>query len=117
MRLMIWVGDEGPTDLDLKDGDIWGVRSDTWVPGTMELKKWLILQLPEYGGDQDELTAAEYTVGASPDSPVVRHARKYCVRYWEELTPDELAIVRDPNQSFAILNDPDRFDLWDIVRK
>lgn len=114
MRLMIWVGDEGPTDLDLKDGDIWGVKDNAWVPGTQELKLWLVVEMAEYGGDQSELEQPEYAV-VLPDGPVVRHARKYQVRYWEKLTPEQLAVVRDKNQSFAIL--PAVFDIWDIARK
>jgi hypothetical protein len=113
MRLMIWVGDEGPTDLDLKDGDIWAVQPDAWTPGAEELKKWLVIQTAEYGGDQSELVQPEYTVG-SPD-PVIRRMRKYYVAYWEKLTPDELALVRDKTASFAVLSD--RFDVWDITRK
>lgn len=113
MRLMIWVGDEGPTDLDLKDGDIWGVQPNAWVPGSEELKKWLIVETEEYGGDQSELVQPEYQVG-SPE-PVIRHARKYYVPYWLKLTPEELAVVRDKTQSFAIL--AGRFDIWDITRK
>lgn len=113
MRLMIWVGDEGPTDLDLKDGDIWGVFPNTWTPGTEELKKWLIVEMAEYGGNQSELTQPEYSVVLPP--PVQRHARKYYVAYWEKMTPEELVIIRDREQSFAIL--PDRFDIWDITRK
>lgn len=120
MRLMIWVGDEGPTDLDLKDGDIWAVHPDydpgdpeSWTPGTEELKRWLILQMENYGNDQSELVTAEYAVG-SPD-PVQRHARKYYIPYWEKLTPDELAVVRNKTLSFDVL--ADRFGIWDITRK
>ena len=113
MRLMIWIGDEGPTDLDLKDGDIWGVRDNAWVPGTLETKRYLIIETEEYGGQQSELTTAEYTVGAT--DPVQRHARKYQVRYWEKLTPEELVTVRDKEADFPIL--AGRFDIWDIVRK
>lgn len=113
MRLMIWIGDEGPTDLDLRDGDIWAVRDNAWVPGALELKKWLVVEVPEYGGDQAELVAPEYAVGA-PD-PVVRHARKYQVRYWEKLIPEEIAAARDPEVSVPIM--AGRFDLFDITRK
>lgn len=113
MRLMIWVGDEGPTDLDLKDGDIWAVYPNSWTPGSEESKKWLVIETEDYGGDQSELIAPEYTVGG--DGPVQRHARKYHVRYWEKLTPQELATVRDKTQSFAVL--PNRFNIWDIARK
>lgn len=113
MRLMIWIGDEGPTDLDLKDGDIWAVQPNSWTPGALELQKWLIVEMAEYGGDQTELSKPEYTVG-SPE-PVIRHARKYYVPYWLKLTPEELATVRDKTQSFSIL--ASRFDIWDITRK
>jgi len=113
MRLMIWIGDEGPTDLDLRDGDVWAVKDDAWVPGAMELKKWLVVETPTYGGDQAELVAPEYAPGA-PD-PVIRHARKYFVPYWLKLIPEEVAAVRDPAVSVAILTG--RFGLFDITRK
>ena len=113
MRLMLWVGDEGPTDLDLKDGDIWAVQPDSWEPGALELKRWFVIQLPEYGGDQTELVKPEYTVGA--ESPVQRHARKYHVNYWVRLVPEEIAAVRDPEVSVPVM--AGRFDLFDIVRK
>ena len=113
MRLMIWVGDEGPTDLDLKDGDVWAVNPNTWVPGVEELKKWLCVEMPEYGGDQSELITAEYAVG-SPD-PVQRHARKYYIAYWEKLTPEQLVVIRDKTQSFALLAGV--FGVFDIKRK
>lgn len=115
MRLQIWVGDEGPTDLDLKDGDIFAVHPNSWVPGTQELIKYLIVETAEYGGVQAELVKPEYNVG-SPD-PVIRHARKYFVPYWLTLTPDELAIVRNKDTgSFPVVTG-DRFTVWDITRK
>lgn len=114
MRLMIWVGEEGPTDLDLKDGDIWLVQPNSWIPGSMETKKWLVVEMEEYGGDQSELIQPEYAVG-SPD-PVIRRARKYYVPYWTKLTPEQLVIVRDKTQDFGILADG-TFDIWDITRK
>lgn len=113
MRLMIWVGDEGPTDLDLKDGDIWAVQPNSWTPGSEELKKWLIVEMDEYGGDQSELVQAEYSVVLPP--PVLRHARKYYIPYWLKLTPDELTTVRNKTLPFAVL--AGRFDVWDIARK
>lgn len=113
MRLMIWLGEEGPTDLDFKDGDVWEVKDNAWVPGLQETKKWLILEMAEYGGDQSELIQPEYAVGA-PD-PVIRHARKYYVAYWEKMDQEELAVVRDKTQVKAI--DVGRFDIWDIKRK
>ena len=115
MRLMIWVGDEGPTDLDLKDGDIWEVKDNAWVPGALELKKWLVVEVPEYGGDKTELVQPEYTTGPSPSEPVQRHARKYFVAYWEKLVPEEVAAVRDPEVSVPIM--AGRFGLFDIGRK
>ena len=115
MRLKIWIGDEGPTDLDLKDGDIFDVHPNSWVPGTQELIKYLNIELPEYGGDQSELKSTEWAVG-SPD-PVIRHARKYFVPYWLTLTPEELAIVRNKDTgSFPVVTGT-RFSLWDITRK
>src|SRR5687768_11077848 len=110
MRLMIWIGDEGPTDLDLKDGDVWQVQPDSWEPGALEAKKWLIVQTSEYGGDQTELVQPEYAIGASPRQPVQRHARKYCVKYWEKLIPEEIAAARDPEVSVPVM--VGRFDLF-----
>lgn len=115
MRLMLWVGDEGPTDLDLKDGDIWRVYPNTWEPGGMELKRWLIVELPEYGGQQTELVASEYAVGSSLDTPQLRLMRKYFIPYWQKLTPEELAAARDREVSVPVITD--KFTLLDICRK
>lgn len=115
MRLMIWVGDEGPTDNDLKDGDIFSVHADSWVPGTEELKKFLVIQTSEYQGTQDELVEPQYATGPSADEPDIRYMRKYRVDYWKRLTADELVAVRDPNVSVPVM--VDRFSLGDIVRK
>lgn len=113
MRLMIWLGEEGPTDLDFKDGDVWAVRDNAWVPGTQEAKKWLIIEVEEYGGDQSELVEPEYAVG-QPD-PVIRHARKYFVPYWLKYDGAELAVIRDKTATKAIVTG--LFDIWDIARK
>lgn len=114
MRLMIYVGDEGPLDIDFKDGDIWGWRDDSWVPTSNELKKWLVIQVPEYQNDKAELVASEYVPGAG-SSPSMRHQRKYFVPYWEKLTPEELAAARNKTVEVPIVTDT--FGIWDITRK
>lgn len=115
MRLMLWVGEEGPTDNDLKDGDIFSVHQNDWTPGAEELKRFLCVQTGNYGGDTTELVEPEYGPGATPDEPDVRKARKYAVRYWEKLSPSEVIAVRDRNLSVPLMTD--RFALTDIVRK
>jgi len=116
MRLMIWVGDEGPTDYDYKDGDVWEVKPNSWTPSSLELKKWLVVEVPEYGGTQSELTQPEYGPGTQPNGmPVQRHARKYAVRYWEKLIPQEIADVLNPDVEVPVM--VGRFGLFDIVRK
>lgn len=116
MRLMIWVGDEGPTDYDLKDGDVWDVKPDTWTPSTLETQKWLIVQTDEYGGTQSELIEPEYGSGVRPNGmPVIRHARKYSVPYWNKLIPEEITAVRDPAVVVPVM--VGRFGLFDIARK
>ena len=115
MRIMIWIGDEGPTDLDLKDGDLWAIYSNSWEPGAEELKRWLIVQIEEYGGDQSELTKPEYAVGASIEEPVVRCMRKYWIDYAAKLTPKETADVRNKEIAVPVLTG--RFGLADIIRK
>lgn len=116
MRLMIYVGDEGPTDLDFKDGDVFAVQPDSWVPGNEEAKKWLNIQVPDYGGQRSELVESEYANGPSSNGPSpVRHMRKYFVPYWAILTQAEIAAVRDKTTPKAVI--VDRFDLTDIVRK
>jgi hypothetical protein len=116
MRLMIWVGDEGPTDYDLRDGDVWNVFPNSWVPSELETKKWLVVEMPEYGGTQTELVEPEYAPGTQPNGmPVQRHARKYFVPYWEKLVPEEIAAVRDPAVVVPVM--AGRFGLFDISRK
>lgn len=115
MRLVIWIGDEGPTDLDMKDGDIFAVHPNSWEPGTLETQRWLVIEMEEYGGDQNELTQPEFTTGPSPQEPVQRHARKYKINYWEKFTPQELADIRDRDTHFPISTG--KFSLVDILRK
>lgn len=115
MRLLIKVGDEGPTDYDLRDGDILEVRSNSVAFGAEELKKFLCVEMEEYGGTQGELVEPEYGSGTQPGGfPVYRNARKYYLPYWEKLLPDELAQVRDPAVSFPAST---KFGLFDITRK
>lgn len=114
MRLMIYLGDEGPTDLDFKDGDVWAVQPNSWTPGALEAKKWLIIEMEEYGGEQTELVQPEYSVGVP--EPVQRHARKYYVPYWIKAgDPGELAMWRDKDATKPIITG--RFNVFDIVRK
>lgn len=116
MKLLIKIGDEGPTDYDLKDGDILEVRPDGASFGVEELKKFLCIQTPEYGGTQSELVEPEYGLGQRPDGrPVIRRMRKYFVYYPAVLTQDEQAIVRNPDSPAGPFIG--RFDLADIVRK
>ncbi|HTG44145.1 MAG TPA: hypothetical protein VK633_06400, partial [Verrucomicrobiae bacterium] len=67
MKLMVWKEDEGPTDLEFKQGDIFQAHDDTWEPGSEETLKWLVVQMEDYGGNVAELTAKEFTVGKNPN--------------------------------------------------
>lgn len=114
MHLMLYVGDEGFTDLDLRDGDIFAVRPDDWVPGAKEKQRYLIVQVPNYGGSWDELVKSEYMQGPG-DEPVIRRMRAYRVDYAPKLDADELIAARDRNVSVEPL--VGRFTLADIARK
>jgi len=114
MRLQVWTQNQGITDEDFKDGDIYKVRPWDWTPGDLETKRWLVVEMPEYMGSWEELIKSEYTVGAD-NQPVIRMMRKYRLNYAPKLTPEELALARDPNADCPIITD--RFTLDDIIRK
>lgn len=115
MRVMIYVGNEGPTDLDFKDGDIFAVYPNSWEPGAEELKRFFVVEMSEYGGDQQELVSTEYALGPSPDQPQICHMRKYYIDYPTKLTAAELESVRDRETSVPVMSG--RFILDDINRK
>ena len=52
MRLAVWTRNEGITDQEFKDGDIFRVEPDSWIPGGMETKRWLVVQTPDFGGQR-----------------------------------------------------------------
>ena len=114
MILSVWVRNEGITDGEFKDGDIFQAHPDTFVPEGNVLKRWLCVQTPDYGGSFDELVAPEYGVGPGNEA-VIRRMRKYRLDYAPKLTPDELTAARDPNVSVPLITG--RFTLNDIVRK
>lgn len=115
MKLQLYVGDEGFTDLDLRDGDIFAVHDDAWEPGAKERQRYLIVQVPDYGGPWDEMVKSEYMQGVG-EEPVIRRMRAYRVDYAPRLDAEELAAARDRN----VAVDPiaaGRFTLADIARK
>jgi hypothetical protein len=114
MKLMLWTKDEGFTDGEFRDGDIFQVWPDSWEPGNKEKQRFLIVQMPDFAGDQAELISSEYTVGAGAE-PVIRRMRKYRVDYAAKLDPEELAAAKDPLQAVEPITD--RFTLSDIARK
>lgn len=114
MFLTVWTKDEGITDQEFKDGDIFQVHDDDWTPGAREIERWLVVQVPNYGGDWSELTASEYGVGPGNEG-VVRRMRKYRLAYAPKLDPEELAAARD--RDLPVQPITGRFDLTDIVRK
>lgn len=114
MKLMIWTRDEGITDDTFKDGDIFQVHEDTWVPGTLETQRWLVVKVDDYFGEMGELESSEYTVGPQ-NEPILRRLRKYRLNYVPKLTPEELTAARDPNTDLPVVED--RFSMTDIVRK
>lgn len=114
MYLMLYVGDEGFTDLDLRDGDIFAVHPDDWVPGNKEKQRYLVVQTPDYTGPWDELVKSEYMQGPG-EEPVIRRQRAYRVDYAPKLDAEELAAARDRNATVEPLIG--RFTLADIARK
>ncbi len=114
MKLMIWTRDEGFTDGEFRDGDIFQVWPDSWEPGAREKERFLVVQTPDFAGDWNELVASEYTAGPGAE-PVIRRMRKYRLDYAAKLDTDELAAARDPEAPV----DPivGRFTLADIARK
>jgi len=114
VHLIIWVNDEGITDQEFKDGDIFQVKDDSFAPGSMETKRWLVVKMEDYAGPWDELVSSEFGVGAGNDG-VVRRMRKYRLNYAPKLTPEELIAAKDRDTHVDIITD--RYTLTDIVRK
>ena len=114
MKLMLWARDEGFTDSEFRDGDIFQVYPDEWEPGTKEKQRFLIVQMPDFAGDLEELVKSEYTVGAGAE-PVMRRMRAYRVDYASKLDPEELAAAKDPLATVETI--VGRFALSDIARK
>lgn len=114
MHLMLYVGDEGFTDLDLRDGDIFSVQPDDWVPGAKEKQRYLIVKMPDYSGPWQELVKSEYMQGPG-EEPLIRRMRAYRVDYAPKLDADELTAVRD--RSVAVEPIVGRFSVVDIARK
>lgn len=114
MRMMVWKTDEGPTDLEFKAGDIFSVHPDSWGPGNEETLKWLVVQMPDYGGPWDELVASDYTVGPTPEENVLLHMRKYYLPL-ERLTPGQQDKLLNPATRAPIVSDV--FGIDDILRR
>lgn len=114
MKLMIWTRDEGFTDGEFRDGDIFQVWPDTWEPGAKEKQRFLVIQVPDFAGDWNELVASEYGVGAGSE-PEIRRMRKYRVDYAAKLDPEEVAAAKDALQTVEPIMG--RFALSDIARK
>jgi hypothetical protein len=114
MHLMLYVGDEGFTDIDLRDGDIFAVQPDDWTPGSKEKQRYLIVKTPDFTGPWDELVKSEYMQGPG-EAPVIRRMRSYRVDYVPLLDAEELAATRD--RAVAVEPIVGRFTLGHIARK
>lgn len=114
MKLMLWTRDEGFTDGEFRDGDIFQVQPDEWEPGAKEKQRFLIVQVPDFAGDWEELVKSEYTTGPGAE-PVVRRMRAYRVDWRSKMDPDEIAAAVDPQQTVEPI--AGRFVLADIARK
>jgi hypothetical protein len=114
MKLMLWTKDEGFTDGEFRDGDIFQVHDDVWEPGSKEKQRFLIVQMPDFAGDVAELEASEYATGPGAE-PIIRRMRKYRVDYAAKLDPETLALAKDPNGTVEPVVGV--FALSDIARK
>lgn len=114
MKLMVWKQNEGPTDEEFKQGDIFQVKPDTWTPGTEEDLKWLIVQMPNFGGSWSELTASEFTVGESTQENVLLRMRKYYLSF-DVLTPSQRSKLLDPTVHTPMVTNV--WGLNDILRR
>lgn len=115
MRLMCWKQNEGPTDAEFKRGDIFQVHPNTWTPGTEETRVWLVVEVPNYGGDLNELVAGDFTVGSSPEEVVPLHLRKYYIDFDAVLNAGEKDKWLDPKTQAPIITG--RFTLDHILRR
>lgn len=115
MRLQLYAGTEGFKDTDLRDGDIFAVHPNTWVPGETEAKRFLVVEVEDFDEETArELVKSDYAPGDGED-PVIRRQRAYRLDYAPKLTPEELALARDKNLASPVI--VGRFSTADIARK
>lgn len=114
MKLMLWTKDEGFTDGEFRDGDIFQVQPDEWEPGAKEKQRFLIVQMPDFAGDMQELVTSEYAPGPGAE-PIIRRMRKYRVDYAAKLDPEQLAAAKDSQTTVEPIVGV--FGLSDIARK
>lgn len=113
MLVYIWTRDDGITDQDFFDGDVFLIFDDTHVPGAQEEKSWLIAKVPDYPF-KDELVSSEYAQGPGID-PVIRRQRKYRVDWRPKFTPEEVIVIEDATQTLGVVEG--KFNVSDITRK
>lgn len=115
MILLLRKANEGPTAQDIKRGDIEFVRDDSQPPSIGETTFWLCVQVPRYSGDTEELLRPAFEPGPPGEDSVQRHARAYCVQFWNKAKSNEVGPWSDPGRNTGLVIG--RFDLNDIVQK
>jgi len=115
MRFMVWTHDDGITDMDFRDGDIFHAGLATeWTPSELETSRYLCIEIQGVQAGISELLSSEFAPGPGNDN-VIRRIRKYRVNYINKFSEEELAVIRDPEQVFPMVTD--RFNQSDIIRK
>lgn len=123
MLAWVMVRNEGARAEDCREGDILQVKPDSFQSGlgTQDTMSFLIIKFPDPPGYPADLAAGEFycrpeygVVDQGGTIDVIR-ARGYTIDWATKFTAEERAIIRDPGQSFAVVEG--KFSLSDIVAK
>jgi len=121
MLLQLYVRNDGISDEDLRDGDIFATKTDAGeaILGDQEKKSYLFVKLPDPANVADlllELVKSEYAPGPGEFNEI-RRMRKYRVDWRPKFTSEEIAIIEDATQIFGTGVVENRFTIGDVSRK
>lgn len=121
MIVYIQVRDAGPFAVDARDGDPFQVTNDATIPGTQDLKNYLVVKMPDPPGfnsdapGENEIVQPEYAPGPYADNNTIRRFRRYSIPWRHKFTEQERTAILDPLVSVPLVEG--KFTLADIVQK
>ena len=104
MILQVYVRDDetGLLDGEFRDGDVLQTLNDGHVPGGIEAKTFLFIQVPDPPNAQaveENLVKPEPMPGGDPQD--MRHARRYGLNWRAKFTALEVATIEDQTTTLA----------------